>query len=135
DAARPPIQIFGQSFEDFPLPGNPDPGLDPSAAHGRFHPIEDEARSPEAGHRGGRGFVRSRAVHRGRRLLGDRGLVAAVGELSDADYALVDRHAEALLEEFADVAREVARLGTGPDEDVDLARVSVDVFTDERAAH
>ena len=59
----------------------------------------------------------------------------AVGELSDADYALVDRHAEALLEEFADVAREVARLGTGPDEDVDLARVSVDVFTDERAPH
>src|SRR5690606_38951962 len=61
--------------------------------------------------------------------------VRAIGELRNADHALVDGHAEALFEELADVAGEEPRLGAGVDEDVDLPGMAVDVLPDERASH
>ena len=48
---------------------------------------------------------------------------------------MIDRHAEALLEEVPDVAREKAGLGAGPDQDVDLPRVAVDILADERPSN
>ena len=53
--------------------------------------------------------------------------------MRDADDALIDRETEAFFQQVTHVSGEVARVGAGSDQEMDFARVAVQIFLHECA--
>jgi hypothetical protein len=112
--------------------------------HRWAHPYEDLPAAPPPAERYQGAWRRLHLFDDGSLLAIHEGLALvkvgqAVGrghaQLCDADDALIDGNPEPLLEQIPDVGREIARLGSGADQEVNLARVPVNILAHERIDH